>query len=725
MKRYIYNISALLLFIFAAISCREDELTEDGLLRLNIGVKDKVTTTRTLSNEDLNTLKEDCRIRIYSGKGLIRKYNGMREMPEELQLAVGDYNIKVAAGDSVAASFDKIFYRGEEVFKILARQTSSVDVECHIANTLVKIEFGKSLTQAFQSYEVEITSTVGTLTFTPDNADAIGYYMMPADNSQLTWTFKAITLSGNNYTRTSTIEALPTTRYDLTFGYEENGDSFVDGGASLTLDVDTEPLETSSVEVPVYRRPSISGDGFTLEDEQFIELNKGTSKAFWVATSSMLTKALITCDQFKSLGLPVNSFDIVSMSKEDKESFATNYGVSINSKYNVNTEQGNAKIAFSDVLMAKMSQIEGVYDIYISATDDNKLQRTSLLRFIVSDATVVTTNVAEADVWATKSILRATLAKETTEPLAFKYRIKGTTNELTVPAQRVGNSKQLYANITGLAPGTTYEYWALAGSAASTITSQFTTESTTQLENASFEYWTDGTPMLVYGSGQSVWWDSGNHGSATAKINITTYSEEYKHSGNFSVKLESKKAGLMGVYQFAAGNLFAGKYITTEMSGVRGNGVLGWGRPFSSRPTALKGYIRYEPKNVDMTNNCSYINEGDMDKGQIYVALGNWVGETSNGETWPVIIKTNFKNGNSAKLFDSNDISIIAYGEKTWEAATEGDGMIEFKIPIDYRNTDTKPTSIILVASSSKYGDYFTGGIGSSMWLDDLELVYE
>lgn len=726
MKRNIYHISILLLFVLIAISCREDELNENGLLRLNIGVKDKVTTvTRNLSDETLKALKENCKIRIYSGKGLIRKYSGMGEIPEEVQLATGDYSIKVAAGDSVAASFDKIFYRGEETFNILAGQTTSVDVECHIANTLVKVEFGKSLTQAFQSYEVQIASAKGSLTFTPDNEDAIGYYMMPTDNSQLTWTFKATTLSGNNYTRSNTLDVLPTTRYDLIFGYEENSDSYVDGGASLTLDVNTEPLETTTVEVPVYRRPSISGDGFTLEDEQFIELNKGTAKAFWIATSSILTKALITCDQFKNMGLPVNSFDIVSMSKEDKEFFATNYGVTINSKYNVNTGQGNAKITFSDALVAKISQAEGVYDIYISATDDNKLQRTSLLRFIVSDATVITTNVAEEDVWATKSTLRATLAKETTEAFAFKYRIKGTKNELTVPAQRVNNSKQLYANITGLAPRTTYEYWAMAGSAASTIISQFTTESTTQLENSSFEYWTDGTPMLVYGSGQSMWWDSGNHGSSTANINITTYSEQYKHSGNFSAKLESKKAGLMGVYQFAAGNLFAGKYVKTVMDGVRGNGTLGWGRPFTSRPVALKGYIRYEPKAVDMTNNCSYINEGDMDKGQIYIALGNWVGETANGETWPVSIKTNFKNGNNAQLFDSNDTHIIAYGEKTWDAATEGDGMIEFRIPIEYRSTDTKPTSIILVASSSKYGDYFTGGIGSTMWLDDLELVYE
>ena len=67
MKRNIYHISILLLFVLIAISCREDELNENGLLRLNIGVKDKVTTvTRNLSDETLKALKENCKIRIYS-----------------------------------------------------------------------------------------------------------------------------------------------------------------------------------------------------------------------------------------------------------------------------------------------------------------------------------------------------------------------------------------------------------------------------------------------------------------------------------------------------------------------------------------------------------------------------------------------------------------------------------------------------------------------------------
>ena len=105
-------------------------------------------------------------------------------------------------------------------------------MECIIANTLVTVEFAKSLTQAFQSYEVQVASSAGSLTFTSDTPNAIGYYMIPADDAQLSWTFKATTLSGNEYTRTNTLTVAPTTRYDLTFGYEDSGESYDDGGST-------------------------------------------------------------------------------------------------------------------------------------------------------------------------------------------------------------------------------------------------------------------------------------------------------------------------------------------------------------------------------------------------------------------------------------------------------------------------------------------------------------
>ena len=71
----------------------------------------------------------------------------------------------------------------------------------------------------------------------------------------------------------------------------------------------------------------------------------------------------------------------------------------------------------------------------------------------------------------------------------------------------------------------------------------------------------------------------------------------------------------------------------------------------------------------------------------------------------------------------------IAYGEKIFtEAYKEGTNLKELTIELDYNNyggDQRKPTSIIIVASASRYGDYFEGSGASKMWLDDMELIYE
>lgn len=68
------------------------------------------------------------------------------------------------------------------------------------------------------------------------------------------------------------------------------------------------------------------------------------------------------------------------------------------------------------------------------------------------------------------------------------------------------------------------------------------------------------------------------------------------------------------------------------------NGILGWGRSFTSRPVALTGYIRYTSGTVD--NGGKYIENGEQDKGQVFIALGDWEGQTYGGETWPLIVDT-------------------------------------------------------------------------------------
>ena len=49
----------------------------------------------------------------------------------------------------------------------------------------------------------------------------------------------------------------------------------------------------------------------------------------------------------------------------------------------------------------------------------------------------------------------------------------------------------------------------------------------------------------------------------------------------------------------------------------------------------------------------------------------------------------------------------------------------QFKINLTYRDYFTRPKYILIVASASKYGDYFTGSTSSVMYLDECELVFE
>ena len=73
------------------------------------------------------------------------------------------------------------------------------------------------------------------------------------------------------------------------------------------------------------------------------------------------------------------------------------------------------------------------------------------------------------------------------------------------------------------------------------------------------------------------------------------------------------------------------------------------------------------------------------------------------------------------------DNNIIAYGELPLKECVSTNGTWkEFTIDLEYKTLE-KPNDmyLIVVASASKYGDYFTGGDGSILYVDDFELIYD
>ena len=310
---------------------------------------------------------------------------------------------------------------------------------------------------------------------------------------------------------------------------------------------------------------------------------------------------------------------------------------------------------------------------------------------------------AEAFAMTTRATINGKIRSGKTPTV--EYRKESETSWSTVPPANVSTSGNTFsATLTGLSASTTYKYRiSVDGSAGSEQT--FTTAAATPLENGAMEEWSqDGKQWNPWAAGNDAFWGTGNPGAAAFIGNLTTPTDE-SVKGQAAL-LETKNA----IIKLGAGNIFTGDFALDGL-----NGLLHFGRPFSAFPTSLRLNYKYTSATINMIGD----NVGDLaslkgqpDMFQIYIALSD--------RSEPYEIRNDPKN---RQLFDPEDDGIIAYGEYTSSETVSTYKQLE--IPLEYRATNRTPKYIIVVASSSKYGDYYIGGVGSKLWLDEMELVYE
>lgn len=344
----------------------------------------------------------------------------------------------------------------------------------------------------------------------------------------------------------------------------------------------------------------------------------------------------------------------------------------------------------------------------------------------------------EVDICGTVAYLFA--EGDTTDPSKCKlfYR-EADSSEWIEFAPDSASGGAIKGTLTGsLSANTTYEFYAECDGVSSLDVgiTQATTDACTPLENGSFEDWSkDGVAWYPYLSDATTkYWGTGNPGSTTLgdSNNTTTYDTSIVALGDRSARLES-----LNVMKLAAGNIFTGSYGSTHGT----NGSIKLGQPFTERPIALKGYAKYNSEKVNIVGDVAKLAKDQWDQGIIYVALGTWkaedygvytdnVGETQymGDATSPVAVYTK----DESTFFRSTTDDVIAYGELVFNYGDEyEDDLREFTITLNYndlngvRGTSRTPTHIIIVGSSSRYGDYFNGGVGSTLYLDGLELVYD
>lgn len=332
-----------------------------------------------------------------------------------------------------------------------------------------------------------------------------------------------------------------------------------------------------------------------------------------------------------------------------------------------------------------------------------------------------------ANAWSNFAYVEGSIASSAEELdltcMRFEYKTANEEQWQTCSATYDSENEKFTATLTNLTPSTQYNYrlsYEKGGDAYVSDVITFTTETGAVLPNGNMDNWYKTTNGAWYATTENEFntsgsfWDSGNMGASSIGKNPTQGNSTTVHTaGGQSAELKSQFVGAGPFGKFAAGNLYAGTF--DELKGMSGASLY-FGQPFTARPSALHGWFNYTSGKIDYRGDNTPEGQGLIDSDDlcsIYIALSKERILIDNTDT------STFPNW-------EEDERIIAYNRLDDADAVTTNGWKEFTLNFKYRNLEPLDTYyLIIVISASKYGDYFTGCNGSTMYIDDLELVYD
>jgi len=236
-----------------------------------------------------------------------------------------------------------------------------------------------------------------------------------------------------------------------------------------------------------------------------------------------------------------------------------------------------------------------------------------------------------------------------------------------------------------------------------------------QLDNSSFEDWYSESVgfSTVEQPGvdkTSTIWGTANRGLALGGSSGNTSKQERDNS-NYA-KMESVAAPAL--VRMAAATIFIGKFTDDfpSVSDPRSN--ISLGTPFSARPLSFSFSYTYQPGPDNEDANGNPLSYGDQC--DIYLFLENREGSEVKrvGTAW-------FRSGTSVSEWSRENVP-IKYGP-----LDASDPWYTYAQPVQgevWGDGSEVVTHITILATSSFEGDFFKGAIGSTLELDDIELVY-
>ena len=738
--------SLLLTGLLAAAACRQSELDGDiqktGYLTVSLSQDLKDIIEVKSESEETESDEIIYKLDVYDSDGnLDFTTDDHTSVSDEdpIELLMGKYDV-VASHGQPGTGFNIPSYTGSNQVRIYADKSSSVDILCKMSKVKVSVKFPQDaeFSKMFPFCEFSL-SNGETLTFstTPDEENPkvgsvldTAYFEVP-QNKELTYNLKLKNADGVNYSITDRLTRVSEAEhYHFDFKIGEREDITGALVVNVTLNGEFQAAKEHKINLNFDKTfmPSFTTNAeFDPTPDGTVPvypLGNGILKKFTFSAPRGIKSLVVSHLDVNLLaeGLPQLT-DFVEISTEELK-IMTDIGIKAQS---VAKGASTAEIDITDFV--KNLSITPENETYLmSLTVIDSLERYARCDFEFTIVSDIQAETVSATPWSSFATLKGRyFSKVAPAGMTFQYKKTSDADwtEIDKSLMVVDESTMTYSYLLNhLEVNTEYIFRSTSdkdkadGKTASEIGFKtYASEGT--VYNLSFDDWTKvGKAWYATNNSNDVQtglvWDSANEGTSDilGQSLVPTTPEETLVIEGKAARMESGEL----LSNFAAGNIYTGDFGSATISPV--GAKLKWGTPFSSRPLALRGWYRYEPVSINRTSNSYSYLSGQTDFCQIQIFLTDWTEqfEISTGDNR--FVDTSMDNP-----------SIIAYGgiisqDNTTDNEGNTNGYVQFTIPLQYRNLN-QPTYIVISGAASRYGDYFTGGLGSTLYLDELELIYD
>ena len=160
----------LILSIFAFNACSKKEAPEEsqtGYLVLNINNSATLKTGTEISDFTL----------LVTGEGGAEALKSIiAELPEQIDLPVGNYTIEVYSDEFSEPKFDEPFYYGKTTASIEQGITKEVSLVCSQANAGVRVVWSDEFINLYTTYQAQMVNDEGYLNYS-SNETRTGYFL--------------------------------------------------------------------------------------------------------------------------------------------------------------------------------------------------------------------------------------------------------------------------------------------------------------------------------------------------------------------------------------------------------------------------------------------------------------------------------------------------------------------------------------------------------------------